>query len=208
MSSPINHKQLSQQRVAELACLLPPVSLLFEVAAAAVPKYFVRLWKTRTVKAQELLMAPRPALILCVDDYESILIGWKMLLEQEGYKVLTANNWRKALQLFASQPVNEVILDYHMPGMAGDVIASRMKRMKPDVPILLLSGDLPLSEDKLALVEAFLLKTESVADFLAQVALLLTGHRPAHTEIGSSDSTDTTAEKRGPGAGSAQAKAA
>lgn len=126
-------------------------------------------------------MAARTALILCVDDYENILIGWKMLLEQEGYKVLTATDWRQAFDLFASHEVDEVILDYQMPGMSGDAVAIQMKRIKPDVPILLLSGDRSLSEDKVTSVDAFLFKTDSVTDFLAEVGALLTQCRPQLT---------------------------
>ena len=123
-------------------------------------------------------MAARTELILCVDDYENILIGWKMLLEQEGYTVVIATDWAKALQLFATHKVDEVILDYQMPGMSGDSIALHMKRLKPEVPILLLSGDRSLAADKLTSIDDFLFKTDSVPDFLSKVRALLNRSRP------------------------------
>jgi CheY-like chemotaxis protein len=113
------------------------------------------------------------ALILCVDDYQDILLGWEMLLEEEGYKVVTAADWSTALQLFNAFPVDEVVLDYQMAGMTGDVIAAPMKALKPDVPILLVSGDGPLSSDKLRPVEAFLFKADAIAVFLLTVKVLL-----------------------------------
>jgi len=124
-----------------------------------------------------LSMAARTALILCVDDYENIVIGWKMLLEQEGYEVITATDWAKALQLFASHEVDEVILDYQMPEMSGDSIALRMKELKPDVPILLLSGDRSLAVDTMTSIDDFLFKNDSVTDFLTTVGALLNRSR-------------------------------
>ena len=70
---------------------------------------------------------PRRPLILCVDDEFNGLEGRKMLLEDAGYKVLVATTGADALQLFASHPVDLVLLDYHMPGMNGDVVAEHMK---------------------------------------------------------------------------------
>lgn len=60
------------------------------------------------------------ALILCVDEYENILMGWKALLEQEGYQVLTAAGCNDAFRLFSSEPIDQVMLDSQLPGMPGD----------------------------------------------------------------------------------------
>lgn len=67
-------------------------------------------------------MRKRP-LILCVDDEWNGLEDHKMLFEERGYQVLAATSGAEALQLFASHPVDLVLLDYHMPTMNGDVIA-------------------------------------------------------------------------------------
>ena len=74
-------------------------------------------------------------LILCVDDTPSWLEGQKMLLEESGYRVLTATNGTDALQAFLLHSVDLVLLDYHMAGMNGGVVAARMKDSKPDVPV-------------------------------------------------------------------------
>ncbi len=57
--------------------------------------------------------------ILCVDDTPSVLEGEKMLLEENGYRVLTATNGKEAVQAFTSHSVDLVLLDYHMPEMNG-----------------------------------------------------------------------------------------
>jgi len=54
---------------------------------------------------------PKP-LILCIDEYENILNGWKTLLEEEGYRAITAARWEEAIRLFSTEPVQEVMLDF------------------------------------------------------------------------------------------------
>jgi CheY-like chemotaxis protein len=96
---------------------------------------------------------PRRPLILCVDDEFNGLEGRKMLLEEPGFKVLVATSGADASQLFASNPVDLVLLDYHMPGMNEDVVAEHMKAGQSDVPIALLSADDGLPESALRWVD-------------------------------------------------------
>ena len=116
---------------------------------------------------------PRKSLILCVDDEWNGLEGRKMLLEDAGYKVLVATSGADALQLFASHPVDLVLLDYHMPGMNGDVVAEHMKAGQSDVPIALLSADDGLPESALRWVDGFVSKSESPTHLLQIVEHLL-----------------------------------
>jgi CheY-like chemotaxis protein len=116
---------------------------------------------------------PRKSLILCVDDEWNGLEGRKMLLEEAGCKVLVATSGAEALQLFASHPVDLVLLDYHMPGMNGDVVAEHMKAGQSDVPIALLSADEGLPESARRCVDAFVSKSESPANLLQIVEHLL-----------------------------------
>jgi CheY-like chemotaxis protein len=116
---------------------------------------------------------PRKPLILCVDDEWNGLEGRKMLFEEAGCKVLVATSGAEALQLFAAHPVDLVLLDYHMLGMNGDVVAEHMKAGVPDVPIALLSADDGLPESALKWVDAFVSKSESPANLLQIVEHLL-----------------------------------
>ncbi len=110
---------------------------------------------------------------LCVDDTPSVLEGEKMLLEENGYRVLTATNGKEAVQAFTSHSVDLVLLDYHMPEMNGGMAAVRMKDSKPEVPVALLSSDecLPLRE--LEPVDCFIPKSEPIVSFLEKVDYLL-----------------------------------
>jgi len=71
----------------------------------------------------------------------SVLKGQKMLLEECGYRVLTATNGEEAVQAFVSNSIDLVLLDYHMPSMNGEAAARHMRAAKPDVPIALVSGE-------------------------------------------------------------------
>lgn len=115
----------------------------------------------------------RKPLILCADDSTNILEGWKMLLERNGYDVVTAIDGSEAVQAFVLHPVDLVLIDYHMPRMNGDVAAAQMKACKTDVPIALLSGDdvMPLSSPNA--VDTFVSKSESITRVLEIVDDLL-----------------------------------
>ena len=105
-------------------------------------------------------MSRAKATILCIDDHWNGLIGRKMLLEQSGYEVLEASDGDEGLKLFRSHLVDAVVLDYQMPGMNGDVVAAKMKRINSQVPIMLLSAYGPLPKSKLSSVDSFLSKSQ------------------------------------------------
>ncbi len=109
-----------------------------------------------------------------MDDETVGLTVRKQVLETRGYRVLTAENGPDALQIFSAEHVDLVILDYKMPGMDGDVVAERMKALKPSVPILMLSAYVDLPRETLALVDMYLTKGEGPLIMLKAVAELLT----------------------------------
>jgi CheY-like chemotaxis protein len=111
--------------------------------------------------------------ILCIDDHRNGLIGRKMLLEENGYEVLEAAGGDEGLKLFRSHSVDAVVLDYQMPGMNGDVVAVKMKRVKAHVPIMLLSAYGPLPQNKLKAVDTFLSKSQPPNILLSTLQSLL-----------------------------------
>jgi CheY-like chemotaxis protein len=118
------------------------------------------------------------ARILCIDDHWNGLIGRKMLLEQSGHEVLEATGGDEGLKLFLSHAVDAVVLDYQMPGMNGDVVAARMKRINSHVPIMLLSAYGPLPKNKLRSVDTFLSKSQPPAVLLSTLQHLVDRPRP------------------------------
>lgn len=105
-------------------------------------------------------------LVLCVDDEKVGLQVRKILLERSGYTVLTAPDGPSGLDLFATHPVEAVVLDYSMPGMHGGEVAARMRERKPDVPILLLSAYLGLPSEITKLVNIYMTKGEGAPALL------------------------------------------
>ena len=113
-------------------------------------------------------------LILCIDDE---LIGLKVrtiLLERAGYSVVSALEGREGIDIFAREPVVGVILDYAMPGMNGAEVATRMRELKPDVPILLLSAYVGLPKEVTSLVDVYMTKGEGAPTLLTKLRTMLT----------------------------------
>ena len=77
-----------------------------------------------------------------------------------GYKVLAAAGGRQALELFAREPVDAVLLDYCMPDMNGDAVAEEIRRLNPSVPLVLLSAYPSLPERVLQVVDKVIAKPQ------------------------------------------------
>ena len=124
-------------------------------------------------------MKRRKATILCVDDHWKGLIGRKLLLEEHGYDVIEATGGPESLKIFRSYPIDAVVLDYQMPGMSGDVVAAKMKDLKPQVPIMLLSAYGPLPKSKLKSVDRFLSKSQPAETLLSSLRHMIEArHKP------------------------------
>ncbi len=118
----------------------------------------------------------RRARILCVDDELSGLTGRECLLKQHGYEVVISTSAADSLALFQSTSVDAVVLDYRMPGMTGDQLAARMKKLKPDIPIMLLSGYDRLPHAALRWTDTFVSKSAPPAEFVHAVSELIETH--------------------------------
>ncbi|MBV9340274.1 MAG: response regulator [Acidobacteria bacterium] len=87
------------------------------------------------------------ATILCIDDDKLGLYVRKLVLESAGYAVITASSGRDGVRLFRAHTVDVVILDYYMPGMHGGTVAIELKRIRPKIPIIMLSAYLLLPDE-------------------------------------------------------------
>jgi PAS domain S-box-containing protein len=112
------------------------------------------------------------ALILAVDDESSGLHFRKLILEHAGHTVLSSTGVEDALTLFRTNPVDLVVTDHLLGRQTGNDMAAEMKRTKPDVPIILLSGTSSVPEP-LVHADSFLSKTEGPEQLLGMVEQLL-----------------------------------
>jgi CheY-like chemotaxis protein len=117
-------------------------------------------------------------LILSVDDEPGILVTRQQILENAGYKVISAADGPEALRLFASYEVDLVLLDFAMPDMDGGRVSQAMKRHNGHVPIIFVSAS-PVSEETLAGAECRLDKGEGPAVLLKKIHQVLAGGQVA-----------------------------
>jgi len=80
------------------------------------------------------------AFILLVDDNPHGLIARRTVLEELGYRVRICQSGAEALEVFASQPVDLLITDFRMPNMDGVELITRIRQLRAELPIILLSG--------------------------------------------------------------------
>lgn len=80
--------------------------------------------------------------ILLVDDKEPVAAMETQILSRMGYKVTAFTDSTDALAAFKDDPdrFDLVITDVAMPNMSGDKLAEALKRVRPDIPILLCTG--------------------------------------------------------------------
>lgn len=80
--------------------------------------------------------------VLFIDDEELLVEMGKNILERLGYHVIAHQSSLDALSTFQKSPgdFDVVITDQTMPDMTGVEVATRMLRIRPDIPIILCSG--------------------------------------------------------------------
>ncbi len=77
--------------------------------------------------------------ILVVDDEPKILDAVASFLEMKGYTVHTAENGRKALDLFEKSNISLLVLDLMLPDISGEEVCARIRRTSR-VPIIMLTA--------------------------------------------------------------------
>ena len=99
--------------------------------------------------------------ILCIDDDDSMLGYQRALLERRGFAVVTVASARQGLEIAIACAVAAVVLDYHMPEMNGHEVATEIKRLRPQLPIVMVSSDEWIPAHTLNIVDAFVFKNDA-----------------------------------------------
>ena len=81
-------------------------------------------------------------MVLVIDDEPIVRQIARMALERKGYSVLEADDSLAALHIFKRHPgkIDLAILDLSMPGMSGEEMLPELKKIRPEVKVLLSSG--------------------------------------------------------------------
>ncbi len=78
--------------------------------------------------------------ILCIDDEEIPRTLRKLILQKQGYQVVTAASGAEALEILDRESIDLVLSDQMMPGMTGTELAKTVKATRPTMPVILISG--------------------------------------------------------------------
>ena len=92
----------------------------------------------------------KPKIILVVDDEPAIVQLMKSQLEFEGYAVMTASNGADAIETAKNASIDVVLLDLGLPDMDGFEVLNKIKFFKPNLPIVIVTGNHQESEGRRA----------------------------------------------------------
>lgn len=104
--------------------------------------------------------------ILFVDDEDTLADLGKQMIEFLGYRVTARVNSLEALKLFQKDPnaFDLVITDLVMPGMSGDELAQNILAIRPDIPVILITGFAEqMTSEKAGLIGVKKLVTKPIA---------------------------------------------
>ena len=113
--------------------------------------------------------------IMVVDDDAGIRRMLKVNLEQEGFRIVTANNGREALFVLRQEKPDLIILDLMMPEMGGYEFM-RAYSQESDTPVIMLTAKIEETDKVLGLefgADDYLTKPFSMRELIARIRALL-----------------------------------
>jgi two-component system, OmpR family, response regulator len=118
---------------------------------------------------------PDSSTILLVDDEDSVQKLLTYPLERDGFRVVAARDGEEALQRFAAEPVDLVVLDIMLPKLDGLEVCKRL-RAESSVPIIMLTARDDEFDTVLGLelgADDYITKPFSIREFRSRVRALL-----------------------------------
>jgi DNA-binding NtrC family response regulator len=91
--------------------------------------------------------------VLLTDDEDRFAKSMAKVLRNRNMDVVTASDGEAALKHLTESECDVVVLDLRMPGMDGIAVLERICRMKPDLPVIMLSGNMDVDNCSLALCD-------------------------------------------------------
>lgn len=78
--------------------------------------------------------------ILLVDDEPKALKYLGKYLLKKGFEIMTADSGEKGLEIIKKESIDVTVLDVLMPGMDGITVLKKIKEIKPQVQVIILTG--------------------------------------------------------------------
>lgn len=107
--------------------------------------------------SQKRTAEPKPV-VLFLDDNLGMLELYEAYFQRDGYSVLTSSQGANAIQLAEANPVTVAVVDYDMPDMKGHEVARALKRVRPTLPVIMVSGNEDVPPEALQAVDFFVSK--------------------------------------------------
>lgn len=127
-------------------------------------------------RQRELPLDLQNTCILVVDDEELPLTLRKLVLERQGYQVVTARSASDAMRALGASRVDLVLTDQVMPGGTGTELAQSIKKRWPEMPVVLISGINEIPPEA-AYADMFISKVEGPTALCAKISAILSARR-------------------------------
>ncbi len=114
--------------------------------------------------------------ILVVEDDRNLQKLMAAVLRRSGYEVITADDGRAALEVFAESRVDLVICDLMMPNMSGYQLTRELRRTDADTPILIVTARESIEDKRKGFAlgtDDYMVKPIDLDEMLLRVAALL-----------------------------------
>jgi CheY-like chemotaxis protein len=84
-----------------------------------------------------------PITVLLVDDskFARMVAARAISILQPGWECVEANNAEEAIARLGDRKIDLAVLDFHMPGKNGLVLAAELRAMRPTMPIAIISAN-------------------------------------------------------------------
>ncbi len=132
-------------------------------------------------RSASVSVSPLAETVLVVDDDPMVRDVEAQILRLHGYTVFEADSAAEALRMAGEPvPIHLLITDLSMPEIDGLELTRRFRTMRPETPMLMVSGSLPLLRDRTQEMDQFefLAKPFAFSDLLQKVRAILDATKP------------------------------
>lgn len=104
----------------------------------------MRLGMTVVSAGTNRAVVAQTATVLVVEDDRAIRLLFTKVLQKAGYEVIACENGTVGLEAARRQidKIDAVVTDARMPGLQGPRLIARIRAMRPEIPAILVSGNM------------------------------------------------------------------